>query len=103
MSYRGRFAPSPTGPLHFGSLLAAAGSYFDARANGGAWLMRMEDLDTPRVVPGAEAAILAALEACGFEWDGAIVRQSARTDAYHAALHALRRAGLVYPCACSRR
>lgn len=101
--YRGRFAPSPTGPLHFGSLIAALGSYLEARARAGEWLVRIEDLDTPRAVPGATGEILRALEACGMHWDGTIVYQSARTDAYHAAVHALRQRGMVYPCACSRR
>ncbi|HET9403542.1 MAG TPA: tRNA glutamyl-Q(34) synthetase GluQRS [Burkholderiales bacterium] len=101
--YRGRFAPSPTGPLHFGSLVAAVGSFLEARIRGGSWLVRMEDLDPPRVVPGAADDILLALRACGMEWDGTIVHQSARHDAYHAALHRLRDKGLTYPCACSRR
>jgi len=101
--YRGRFAPSPTGPLHFGSLVAAAGSYLEARAHGGDWLVRMEDLDPPRVAPGAADEILHALKACGMQWDGEIVRQSARSNAYHAALHRLREKKRVYPCACSRR
>ena len=101
--YRGRFAPSPTGPLHFGSLVAALASFLDARANGGSWLVRIEDLDPPRVVPGSAAEILRALELFGIEADGTVVYQSSRTDAYHAALHELRRLGELYPCACSRR
>ena len=101
--YRGRFAPSPTGPLHFGSLVAAVGSYLDARAHGGEWLLRMEDVDTPRNVPGAAAGILKTLEAFGFEWDGPVLWQSRRADAYAAALDRLRAAGLAYGCGCSRR
>jgi len=102
-AYRGRFAPSPTGPLHFGSLIAAVASYLDAKSRGGEWLVRVEDLDPPRVVRGAAADILRTLEACGMPWDGAIVYQSTRSDAYHAALHRLRQRGVIYPCACSRR
>lgn len=101
--YRGRFAPSPTGPLHFGSLVAAVGSYLEARVRGGEWLVRVEDPDPPRVVPGAADEILRALEACRMPWDGTIVRQSERAEAYHNALHRLRGRGVVYPCACSRR
>jgi glutamyl-Q tRNA(Asp) synthetase len=102
-TYRGRFAPSPTGPLHFGSLVAAVGSYVEARTRGGEWLVRIEDLDTPRAVPGAADDILRTLERCAMQWDRSVVCQSARTDAYHAALHALRQHAQVYACACSRR
>ena len=101
--YRGRFAPSPTGPLHFGSLVAAAGSFLEARSRGGEWLVRMEDLDPPRVAAGAADSILRTLEAFGLDWDGQVLHQSARNDAYHCALHRLRELRLVYPCACSRR
>lgn len=100
--YRGRFAPSPTGPLHFGSLVAALGSYLDVRAQGGEWLLRIEDVDAPRTVPGAETSILNTLEALGFTWDGPVVRQSERLDVYHGALVRLQAEGLVYPCACTR-
>ena len=102
-AYRGRFAPSPTGPLHFGSLVAAVGSYLEARTHGGAWLVRIEDLDPPRVAPGSADEILRTLEACGMEWEGTVVHQSGRADAYHYALHALRQHGNLYACACSRR
>lgn len=103
MAYCGRFAPSPTGPLHFGSLVAAVGSYLDARSRGGRWLLRIEDVDTPRNVPGAAEAILATLEGFGFEWDGDVVWQSRRFRAYETLLDGLRDAGRLYPCACSRR
>jgi glutamyl-Q tRNA(Asp) synthetase len=99
----GRFAPSPTGPLHFGSLVAAVASWLDARAALGRWSLRIEDVDTPRSVPGAADAILRTLEACGLEWDGEVVRQSDRTDRYEEALERLRGAGLVYRCRCTRR
>ena len=100
--YRGRFAPSPTGPLHFGSLVAAVGSYLDARSQNGEWLVRIEDVDAPRTVPGAADGILRTLETFGFEWDGEVLVQSRRHDFYHAALVRLQLAGDVYPCACSR-
>ena len=87
--YRGRFAPSPTGPLHFGSLIAALGSCLDARQQGGAWLLRMEDVDTSRNVPGAADDILRTLAAFGFEWDGPVLYQSQRLAAYGAALEQL--------------
>ena len=101
--YRGRFAPSPTGPLHFGSLVAAVGSYVDARAHGGEWLLRMEDVDVPRNVQGAADDILKTLEAFGFEWDAPVLWQSRRYGAYAEALDRLRAAGLAYGCACSRK
>ena len=101
--YCGRFAPSPTGPLHFGSLVAAVGSYLDARTQGGRWLVRMEDVDSVRQVPGAAADILATLEAFGFAWDGPVLWQSTRLDAYAEALAQLKAAGLAYGCACSRK
>lgn len=99
----GRFAPSPTGPLHFGSLVAAVGSYCLARQAGGRWLLRMEDLDTPRVIAGAADAMLRTLERLGFVWDGSVVYQSQRQDAYEAALEQLRQGDLIFPCACSRK
>lgn len=99
----GRFAPSPTGPLHFGSLIAAVGSYCLARREEGRWLLRMEDLDPPRVMAGAADEILFALESLGLHWDGEIVWQSRRTDAYAAAMDSLQVRGLVFDCACTRR
>lgn len=101
--YIGRFAPSPTGLLHIGSLLTALASYADARANGGKWLVRMEDLDPPREMVGAAAHILHTLEAFGFEWDGEVAYQSQRDELYQEALGRLKNEGLVYPCYCSRK
>jgi glutamyl-Q tRNA(Asp) synthetase len=101
--YRGRFAPSPTGPLHFGSLVAAVGSYLETHWNRGKWLVRMEDLDRPREVRGASTSILRMLEAYGFEWDGQVVFQSRRDAAYGAALKRLEHVRAVFPCACTRR
>lgn len=100
--YVGRFAPSPTGPLHVGSLVAAVASWLDARAAGGRWLLRMEDLDRPRCEPGAADTILRQLEAYGLVWDGDVLVQSQRDDAYAEALDALRRQGAVFPCTCTR-
>ena len=100
--YVGRFAPSPTGDLHLGSLYTAAASFLDARANGGRWLVRVEDLDGPRVVPGSADGILRTLSRFGFEWDGEVVHQSDRSDRYAAALDDLRARGLTFQCSCSR-
>lgn len=96
---RGRFAPSPTGPLHFGSLVAATASYVDARASGGSWIVRMEDLDRERVQPGAADGILATLERFGFEWSGPVMWQSQRSEAYREAFERLD----LYPCGCTRK
>ena len=103
MPYIGRFAPSPTGPLHFGSLVAAVASYCDARANHGHWRLRIEDLDTPRTVAGATDAIFHTLQSYGFSWDGDIIYQSKRHAVYQAALDQLKLQMTVYPCTCSRK
>lgn len=102
-AYIGRFAPTPSGYLHFGSLVAALASYLDARAVGGRWLLRMEDLDPPREVPGAQDAILRTLESYGLEWDGELLRQSDRHAEYAALVERLLQQGLAYACTCSRK
>jgi glutamyl-Q tRNA(Asp) synthetase len=102
-SYVGRFAPSPTGPLHFGSLIAALGRCLDARANNGKWLLRIDDIDPPREFPGATGGILRTLEEFGFEWDGAVLLQSTRHEAYRTALQQLQNGGLAFFCTCSRK
>lgn len=101
--YRGRFAPSPTGPLHAGSLASALGSWLDARARGGQWLVRIEDVDTPRTVQGSDQIILQQLIACGLHWDEEVVWQSKRTALYQAALDQLNKDQMTYRCICSRK
>lgn len=101
--YTGRFAPSPTGPLHFGSLVAAAASFLDAKANNGHWLVRIEDLDKPREVAGAAKDILTTLTAYGFEWNGDVLYQSQRSQVYQAALDQLKDNQWIYQCTCSRK
>ena len=103
LRYVGRFAPSPTGLLHAGSLVAALASWLDARAHGGQWLVRIEDVDTPRCVPGAATTILAQLATCGLVPDGTVLWQSQREAAYQAALDHLIAQGWAYPCGCSRK
>lgn len=103
MTYVGRFAPSPSGPLHAGSLATALASWLDARAQGGRWLLRIEDVDTPRTVAGAADVIMGQLQALGLVWDGDIVWQSRRNAAYQAAFDALAAQGLIYGCGCTRR
>lgn len=102
-NYRGRFAPSPTGSLHFGSLVAAVGSYLEAKKHNGIWLVRMEDLDTPRCVPGAADDILRTLDTFGLHSDEAVLYQSRRTAAYEESLQGLRDRSAVYPCCCTRK
>ena len=102
-AYRGRFAPSPTGPLHFGSLVTAMASYADARSAGGAWFLRIEDVDTTRSRAGVDSEILAMLERLGFAWDGPVWRQSQRSTRYEDALDRLRRDAIAYPCTCTRQ
>ncbi|QOJ24032.1 MAG: tRNA glutamyl-Q(34) synthetase GluQRS [Gammaproteobacteria bacterium] len=101
--YRGRFAPSPTGPLHFGSLVAAVGSYADAKFHRGKWLVRIEDVDLQRTVPGVAGQILDTLEKLGMEWDEEVIYQSQRFEAYREALEVLGKQGVLYPCSCSRK
>ncbi|HHJ36000.1 MAG TPA: tRNA glutamyl-Q(34) synthetase GluQRS, partial [Gammaproteobacteria bacterium] len=101
--YRGRFAPSPTGPVHFGTLVAAVGSYLQAKKNNGEWVIRMEDVDTTRRVKGADVDILKTLDAFGFEWDGDILYQSEQTSHYTQALEQLISQSLIFPCLCSRK
>jgi glutamyl-Q tRNA(Asp) synthetase len=103
MNYVGRFAPSPSGPLHFGSLVAALGSYFQAKANQGRWLVRIEDIDPPREMPGASLRILQALECYGLEWDGEIVYQSQRHEFYQAQIDRWLKQKQAYYCHCSRK
>ena len=103
MGYIGRFAPSPTGPLHFGSLVAALASYLDAKAHNGKWLVRIEDIDETRCDPIYTADILRTLQAFEMQWDGDVEIQSRRKTLYDAALQKLRSSGLIYACVCSRK
>jgi len=102
-NYRGRFAPSPTGPLHFGTLVAAVGSYLEAKSHDGEWLVRIENLDTPREISGASSEILRTLESLEMEWDHDVVYQSERNSVYQTTLAILDEYGVIYPCTCTRR
>lgn len=102
-AYIGRFAPSPSGPLHFGSLIAALGSYLQAKSQHGQWLVRMEDIDTPRMVSGADSDILRTLEKFGLHWDGEVIYQSQRLERYQQVFNQLKQQGMLYGCQCSRK
>jgi glutamyl-Q tRNA(Asp) synthetase len=102
-NYRGRFAPSPTGAVHYGTLIAAVGSYLQARKNQGKWFLRIDDIDVTRKVEGADIGIIKTLETFGFQWDGEIIYQSSQTSHYQSALDQLISKSLVYPCLCSRK
>lgn len=102
-NYKGRFAPSPTGPVHYGTLVAAVGSYLQARQNNGEWFIRMDDVDTVRVVDGADEDILYTLEQFGFEWNGEVTYQTKQIDSYQQALEMLISQSMIFPCLCSRK
>jgi glutamyl-Q tRNA(Asp) synthetase len=102
-TYTGRFAPTPSGPLHFGSIIAALAGFLDARRHGGRWMLRIDDLDLPRVRPGATDAILHTLESLGLHWDGEVLYQSRRGEAYRAGLRVLEEKNKLYRCYCPRR
>ena len=103
IGYRGRFAPSPTGSLHAGSLVAALGSWLDARSKKGKWLLRIEDIDTPRCIPGADQEIMRQLSACGLYWDEEVSWQSTHQKRYEEAIERLNALNCIYPCTCSRQ